>query len=212
MPKALPSGHYVGVLRVFLASGSPRRLWLLREAGVDTVVATAPCDERCRSGENVIAYTGRLAVAKLEAARAAHGASQHSKNKVRRPWLAADTVVWFPPDGAPLGKPANPTQARALLERLTAGVPHSVTTAWALAWDTAPPQVHHTTTRVCMRHVEPAELDTYLAGDEWTDKAGGYGIQGTAASWVTSIEGSYTNVVGLPVAQVIEQIMKRGDP
>ena len=81
-----------------------------------------------------------------------------------------------------------------------------MTTAWALGMPDGRVEVHEETTTVWMRPLDPHELRSYLLIDEWKDKAGGYAIQGRAASWVTRIEGSYTNVVGLPVAQVVGRL------
>jgi septum formation protein len=93
-----------------------------------------------------------------------------------------------------------------VIRRLTEGPPHRVTTAWALALPNGRIEVHEETTTVWMRPLDPHELRSYLLIDEWRDKAGGYAVQGRAASWVTRIEGSYTNVVGLPVAQVVGRL------
>jgi septum formation protein len=187
-----------------LASGSPRRKALLTGAGVDLTVCAAGCDEQVRAGEDTLSYVRRMAADKLAAARAAHDADDEG------PWLAADTVVWFPPDGELLLKPANRDEARDMVQRLTAGTAHCVTTAWAFAIGDGAPEIHEETTRVWMRSLTSAELDAYLRSDEWADKAGGYGIQGTAMSWVTRLEGSYTNVVGLPLAQVLQRLRGEG--
>ena len=190
---------------LILASGSPRRLALLRAAGLQVTVASAECDEDRYTGEPVLDYAMRLARTKLQAARRAHPDLDPTL-----PWLAADTVVWFPSTAAgaatdeALGKPTDSNQARAFVRALTDGPPHAVTTAWALARDaSAEPEVHAETTRVVMRRLSDSELEDYLRSEQWADKAGGYGIQDGAASFVTRIEGSYTNVVGLPLAQVM---------
>ncbi len=186
--------------RILLASRSPRRLALLRAAGFDVLVYPADCDEVEQPGELPVEHARRLAETKLEVAR----------RTVLGPatgwWLGADTVVWLP-GGETLGKPRDRDEARAMLQRLTAGEPHDITTGWAIARDDDPPEVHHETTRVWMRSLEAETLEAYLDAESWVDKAGGYGIQDEAASWVTRIEGSYTNVVGLPVAQVIERLI-----
>lgn len=124
------------------------------------------------------------------------------------PWLAADTIVWADhhPDSPLFGKPRDIADAERMLRRLLGGPPHTVATAWAL-WTAGRVEVHLESTRVTMRALTPRELDVYLSTDEWRDKAGGYGIQGTAAGWVTRIDGSYTNVVGLPVAQVLQRLL-----
>ena len=94
-----------------------------------------------------------------------------------------------------------------MLQQLGGG-DHFVTTGWALARPGAPVHLTHETTRVWMRAIDEDELSAYLETGEWTDKAGGYGIQGHAAGLVVRIEGSYTNVVGLPLAQVLEELRR----
>jgi len=183
-----------------LASGSPRRAELLRQAnlsGVAVVIAPVDCDETPRSGEAPVAYARRIADAKLAAAL--------SRDPDARPVLAADTVVWHD-DGEPIGKPSSRAQAQTMVRTLVEGPPHNVTTAWALARRDGTVVTGHETTRVFMRALSSAALTAYLDTDEWVDKAGGYGIQGHAAAFVTRVEGSYTNVVGLPLAQVVAAI------
>ena len=192
---------------VVLASASPRRRDLLRSAGWRVELRPTATDERPLPGESVIDHVRRLARDKLLAARSHPASPGTPEPDPNWPWLAADTVVWRTED-RPLGKPSNRVDAKRILQSLTGGEPHRVTTGWALATDrNAEPELHHETTQVWMRPLAPAELNGYLDTDEWTDKAGGYGIQGAAASWVTRIEGSYTNVVGLPVAQVVERLI-----
>lgn len=185
------------MLTLTLASRSPRRVELLRSAGLHVEVRPTDCDETPHPGEPAVAYARRIAAAKL-AASLAEAPSPH-------PTLAADTVVWSETTAAPLGKPRDRDHARAVLRELV-GADHLVTTAWALARPGAAPRLHHETTRVFMRALQSDELERYLDTDEWCDKAGGYGIQGHAAGLVLRLEGSYTNVVGLPLAQVLEAL------
>lgn len=121
--------------------------------------------------------------------------------------LAADTVVWCDASAA-MGKPEHAAEAAAFLQRL-AGATHHVTTAWALG-GRVDLEVHEQTTRVTMRTLADDEIATYVAGGEWHDKAGGYAIQGAAAAFVTRIEGSYTAVVGLPLAEVVARLRELG--
>jgi septum formation protein len=186
------------MLTVVLASASPRRAQLLEAAGVKVIVRPADIDEAPLPDEGAVEHARRVAQAKLEAVLV--------PEREPLPHLAADTVVWLPPSGPPIGKPRDADEARAVIRRLTEGAPHRVTTAWALALPGGRIEVHDETTPVWMRPLDPQELSTYLLLTEWRDKAGGYGIQGAAASWVTRIEGSYTNVVGLPVAQVLARL------
>jgi septum formation protein len=187
------------VPRLVLASRSPRRQALLQSAGLSfTVSPTHDVDESWHRGEAPIAYACRVARAKAEAgARGLEDA-----------WvLAADTIVWFEPDQPPLGKPLDRADATAMLTRL-AGRTHRVTTAWLLL-DTDAHEVMHAaeeTTRVWMRTLDHDQIERYLDVGEWQDKAGAYAVQGSAAGMVSRIEGSYTNVVGLPLAQVLETL------
>jgi len=185
-----------------LASRSPRRLALVRDAGVDVTTCPAPCDESPRPGEHPLDYVRRVAQEKLAAARRLAPTAPPGAD-----WLAADTIVWSPETGALFGKPRDRNEARRTLEHLTA-TPHAVSTGWVLDGP-AGLEAHVETTQVAMRPLHAGELEQYLAGDEWHDKAGGYGIQGIAGAWVTRIEGSYTNVVGLPLAQVLVRLHAR---
>lgn len=197
------AGNPWRVITLVLASASPRRAALLRSAGLHVEVRPVDCDERPHAGEPAVAYARRIAAAKLEAALA--------RASWPHPTLAADTVVWSETTAAPLGKPADREHARQVLRRLL-GADHFVTTAWALAQPGAPPHLAHETTRVWMRAPTDDELERYLDTDEWRDKAGGYGIQGHAAGLVLRVEGSYTNVVGLPLAQVLQALAEAPRP
>ena len=162
-------------------------------------VRPVPCDETPHADEPALPYARRIAEAKLRAALAVIEG---------RRILTADTVVWRELDAAPLGKPADANACAAMLARIGGPDGHQVTTAWALGSNDADIEVHAETTRVWFRPLSSTELDVYLQTDAWRDKAGGYGIQAEAASWVTRLEGSYTNVVGLPVAQVIARLQE----
>lgn len=190
-----------------LASRSPRRIELLRGAGIEVVARPVPCDETRDPGEPPLTYVRRIARAKLEAGRSALPTDGDDE------WLAADTIVWSDGAGGPhlFGKPRDRDEARETLLHLVS-TPHYVTTGWALD-GRAGLEVHAETTQVWMRPVTAAELDRYLSDDTaWRDKAGGYGIQAEAAGWVTAVHGSYTNVVGLPLAQVLLRLQARRSP
>lgn len=188
---------------IVLASASPRRAALLRDAGVSVQVRPVPCDETALPDEAALPYAHRIAEAKLTAAL------EHLGETGGRRVLAADTVVWVEKHGAPLGKPTDRDACLQMLRSIAGPNGHQVTTAWGLATTPGDVEVHAETTRVWFRSLTAAELEAYLCTDQWRDKAGGYGIQAEAASWVTRIEGSYTNVVGLPVAQVLARLQAR---
>jgi septum formation protein len=187
-----------------LASASPRRAELLRGAGVKFLIHAVDCDESWRPGEAAPDYAARVAAAK--ASLAARDLSEVTPTPLL---LAADTTVWLTRQAEPLQKPSDREHARAMLRALTRGTPHHVTTACAFALGGRPKLVAEfsITTIVHMRKLDEAEfahlIDAYLDAGDWTDKAGGYAIQGRAAGLVEAIEGSYTAVVGLPLAQVL---------
>jgi septum formation protein len=188
-----------------LASASPRRAELLRSAGIEFVVRPVDCDESWRAGESPIAYVDRVAIAKAKAGAALDGLSPDTLI------LAADTTVWLDQDVEPLAKPLDRAHATAMLRALTRGRPHSVSTACAFARPGGSLAATITvTTAVHMRSLSDAQFDVfigpYLDASDWADKAGAYAIQGRAAALVEKIEGSYTGVVGLPLAQVVAQL------
>lgn len=193
---------------LILASASPRRRALLSAAGVPITCDPPDCDETHLEGETATAYVAR--VAKLKA-QAVYEKRNGLEGVAQDAWiLAADTTVWIPDPGLPMGKPADREEARAGLQELTQAGEHRVSTAFhvleAATGKTVAAQ--YVSTRVWMRVPTPTELEIYLDTLEWKDKAGGYGIQGAAAGMITRLEGSYTNVVGLPLAEVLELLSR----
>jgi septum formation protein len=118
------------------------------------------------------------------------------------PLLAADTTVIV--DKSILGKPADEAEARQMLARL-AGRRHEVTTAYRIIHGGREVD-RAVTTAVAMRLLDPREVEAYVAGGEWRGKAGGYAVQGIAAAFITELRGSWTNVVGLPLAEVLADL------
>jgi septum formation protein len=195
-----------------LGSASPRRRELLLLLGLPVVVHPARADESARAGDTPNAYLDRIVAAKLDAVRSCpKGPGAGSSLRRGQAVLVADTIV-VAPDGTILGKPSGEEQSRAMLGRL-AGATHDVRTRFALA-DSAPdsPAAHAqtVTTRVTFRAFEAGELRDYVEGGEGNDKAGGYAVQGMAAAFVQRIDGSYTNVVGLPLCEVVVALRKLG--
>jgi len=172
-----------------LASASPRRAELLTAAGFAFEVAHADIDETPLPRESADGYVLRLAEGKARAV-----AARFPDHAV----LGADTTVVV--DGHILGKPADAADAVAMLRRLQ-GRAHEVLTGVALVAH-GRAQVVLETTRVWFEPMTEDEIAVYVATGEPMDKAGAYGIQGWAARHVTRVEGSYSNVVGLPVAAV----------
>ena len=177
-----------------LASASPRRRELLERVGFAVRVDPADVDESVLPGESARLYAARVAALKAAAIAAA----------CPDQWvLAADTVVEV--DGAILGKAADEDEARAMLVSLL-GRDHSVTTAYCIRGPGGVATDGQVTTEVGMRCASTAEIDGYLAAGEWRGKAGAYAVQGIAAAFVTGVRGSITNVIGLPLAEVIEAL------
>ena len=180
--------------RIILASASPRRRELLRQAGFTFEVVAPEVDETYPGGEDPAAFAERLALAK--AAQIAQRFTAKDDVVV----LGADTVVVA--DGEVLGKPVSADDARAMLRKLS-GIAHRVITGVALAAPGAARRaVGHEVTRVFFRPLTEEEITAYVATGEPLDKAGAYAAQGRAARFVTRVEGCYFNVVGLPVALV----------
>ncbi len=188
--------------RLILASGSPRRRELLRNAGFTFEVIPPEVAEDNPGNEAPAMLVERLALDKAEAVA---GRFHRQDNVVV---LGADTVVVV--DSTLLGKPASPAEARQMLERLS-GRTHEVITGVALVEpESARRTVAHETTRVFFRPLEPQEMEDYVATGEPLDKAGAYAIQGGASRFVTRVEGCYFNVMGLPVALVDRLLRERG--
>jgi len=176
-------------VHLVLASASPRRKALLEAAGVTCTVIPADVDETPEPGETPSAHVRRLARAKaLEVAR----------SEPHAVILGADTVVVI--DGHILGKPADESDARAMLRRLSGRV-HQVYTGVAL-WRDGDIRDAVDVTDVELCALSNGQVDWYIASGEPAGKAGAYAIQGLASRFVTRINGSYSNVVGLPVALV----------
>lgn len=184
--------------RLILASGSPRRLELLRLAGLDPDVQPANVDERARTGEGPAAHVRRLARAKACVGRDASPGSAV---------LGADTVVVV--DDDLLGKPCDDAHAAQMLRRLS-GRAHIVMTGVALVDRGGRVADQVVSTRVVMTALSPERIARYIATGEPLDKAGAYAIQGRAGAFVQRIEGSWTNVVGLPLVETLEMLAEAG--
>jgi septum formation protein len=173
-----------------LASASPRRRELLGRLGLELIVSPADVDETPFAGELPAPYVARVAAAKAEVARARHPGA----------WIvAADTTVAV--DGRIFGKAADEREARAMLLEM-AGRRHHVLTGTRVLLPDGRAVARVVDTEVVMRPLGAAEIDRYVASDEWHGKAGAYGAQGVAAAFITEIHGSYTNVIGLPLAEI----------
>jgi septum formation protein len=185
--------------RLVLASRSPRRLDLLRQAGIEPVALdAADVDERPKRNEPATALARRLALAKLAAV-----ATRHPGCFV----LAADTVVAV--GRRLLGKPENENEAREHLG-LISGRRHRVVTAVAVQAPDGRIRLRVATTVVAFKRLQPDEIDALIVSGEWHGKAGSYAIQGLAEAFVKRIDGPYSNVVGLPLQATLAQLRGLG--
>lgn len=182
-------------MQLILASSSPRRQELLAQLGLQFSVLRPEIDEARRAGEAPVAYAERLSREKAEAARKLLGGAPALI-------ISADTIV-IDPEGDLLGKPVDADDARRMLRKLRNRA-HQVVTAFTLYRAADPPQVRscHARTLVRMRDYTEAEIDAYIASGDPFDKAGGYAIQNETFQPAAQIEGSYSNVVGLPLVAV----------
>jgi septum formation protein len=182
---------------IILASQSPRRRYLLERAGLRFAVIPSRFDEASVSASSPDAYVRELAVAK-----AGDIARQHPDSWV----IGADTVVVT--EGRVLGKPASTAQAREMLLRLS-GRTHQVLTGYCIRrWRDRRLFADTVRTEVLFKELTDAEIEWYIQTGEPFDKAGAYAIQGIGTFLVKRINGSYTNVVGLPVCEVVEFLIR----
>ncbi len=187
-------------MKLILASSSPRRAEILRNAGLNFSVLSSAVDETPFPGEEPAALVQRLANAKADpvAARTVGPAIV----------LAADTAVVL--GGTILGKPRSREDARHMLQQLS-GRTHTVLTGVTLVRLPGAERRQFTeSTLVHFRPITDVELAAYLATEEPYDKAGAYAIQGLAGRYIPRIEGCYFNVVGLPLSRVLTELRSLG--
>jgi septum formation protein len=177
-----------------LASQSPRRAEILRQAGIQFVVRAASVDETPLTDETPEDYVRRLAEAKARAVMADPGEIV----------LGADTTVVV--DREMLGKPVDAADARRMLA-LVSGRRHEVITGICLRRGDESIR-DHDVTAVWFARMSTQEIEDYVAGGEPMDKAGAYAVQGAASKFIPRIEGCYFNVVGLPIAMVYRHYLK----
>ncbi len=197
-----------------LGSTSPRRRELLQSVGLSVRVFAPDADERALAGESVDSYLERITELKLQSVidRHASASVDHASASVDT-WLVADTVVVV--DGVMLGKPADVDEARSMLAQLS-GRAHQVKTRFAIgrACAARAGRVLHAETvasQVWFRTLAADEIGAYAATREGLDKAGAYAIQGIGSFAVARIDGSYSNIVGLPLCEVVLALRRTGD-
>lgn len=182
---------------LILASASPRRQELLRFVGLKFKTIPAHLNEDYIEGESPREHVKRLSQDKAIAI---------AKKYPNAVVLGADTIVVI--DKSILGKPENKYQARKMLRKLS-GREHKVYTGFTIAQEAS--KICYTNvvlSAVKFKKISPQELEWYVASDEPYDKAGGYAVQGKGAYFIKSIRGSYTNVIGLPLCEVLETLKK----
>ncbi len=178
-------------LELVLASGSPRRSDLLKQIGVENFLSdAADVDETVKKPEAPKKYAARIALEKAETVKRRHPS---------RVVLAADTVVTC--GTRILDKPVSKIQAEKCLRRLS-GRSHNVLGAFVVIGENNQYVKRLVISSVTFKRLDEQEISNYLASEEWIGKAGGYAIQGRAAAFIKKIQGSYSNVVGLPIHEV----------
>ncbi len=184
-------------MKILLASGSPRRLELLRALGHEVMV----------KNPNIVEISeGGCADLSMVARENARNKAEHALNL----WglceadfiLSADTIVLC--DGELFGKPQSDQEALVMLTRLS-GRPHQVITAFCLIGPQAQTRESHVVTQLNFKTLSEQEIVAYIRLNESLDKAGGYGVQGAGAALIDTIHGSITNVIGLPLAEVFHE-------
>ena len=185
--------------KLILASKSPRRRYLLRQAGLDFEVLPSSIDESSILMEDPETYVRVLAESK----------ARDISERFPDAWvIGADTVVVI--DDTILGKPGSKVEARSMLMQLSGRI-HRVLTGYCIRCKDANRSVSETvSTDVHFKSLSADEIDWYIRSGEPFDKAGAYAIQGLGTFLVKGIHGSYTNVVGLPVCEVLEFLIQEG--
>jgi len=185
--------------RLILASKSPRRYELLKQVGLEFDVIPSRMEEDFVKGESPKKHVLRLAEAK-----ALDVGNQYPDRWV----VAADTIVYV--DHSILGKPKSREEAKKMLRRLS-GKEHRVLTGVSVRHlKKGKSECETVETAVRVKTLSQAEMDWYVRTGEPFDKAGGYGIQGIGSFMIESINGSYTNVVGLPLCELIQMLIRLG--
>ena len=197
----------IGRPKFVLASGSPRRLSLINQAGIEPdALRPAELDETPRKGELPRACANRLARAKAEAALATVRIDDELKGAYI---LGADTVVAV---GRRILPKAELLDEAAQCLRMLSGRNHRVYTAICLVTPKEAFRQRLVETRVRFKRLSPQDIEAYLASGEWRGKAGGYAAQGLAGSFIVKLVGSYTNVVGLPLYETVALLSGEGFP
>ena len=185
---------------VILASGSPRRKELLESIGLSLSIQKPDIHEEMKEGETPVQYALRNSKEKVEAVL-----SRNSGSKLAI--IAADTIV-LNPEGKVLEKPNDKNHAREMLNSLS-GKTHTVYTGFSIAQANCETHSQIVETKVTFAELAEDFLERYLDSEEPYDKAGGYGVQGLGIGCVSHLDGSYTNVMGLPISHVVKALKEK---
>jgi septum formation protein len=197
----------IGRPKLVLASGSPRRLNLINQVGIEPdALRPSDIDETPNRGELPRGYAARLAKSKAEAGLAAVARDSELAGSFV---LAADTVVAV---GRRILPKAELIDEAQQCLRLLSGRNHQVYTGVCLVTPSGAVRQRLVETRVRFKRLSNEDIDDYLATGEWQGKAGGYAVQGLAGAFVVKISGSYSNIVGLPLYETVILLAGEGYP
>ncbi|MBU6374959.1 MAG: septum formation protein Maf [Bdellovibrionales bacterium] len=193
--------------KVILASTSPRRIDLMKQARIQVKVVSPDCEELQHVGESPISMVTRLAREKAKSV-----AMNLGRLKGPVVVIAADTIVVAPNKKNVLGKPKNSSDAEKMLQTIS-GKTHEVLTGYCLMGWSKPGVIRESCrvvrSQVSMRKLSKKMIREYVASGEPLDKAGSYAAQGFGMNWILSLRGSYTNVVGLPMCELLIDLEKK---
>jgi septum formation protein len=194
-------------MKLILASASPRRAQILRDAGMRFEIARADDSERAKRGERASILTRRLAQAKAQAI-VENMVKKHENEPLEAIVIGADTIVEV--NGELLGKPSSPRAAREMLTKLGGRTHRVVTSVAAIRLPDRAEEVATESTRVRFAPLSADEIAAYVATGEPFDKAGAYAVQGIGGRFIERIDGCYFNVVGLPLARLYRMLIDLG--
>jgi septum formation protein len=190
-------------VKLILASASPRRAQILRDAGIPFEIARANVSERRRRGESAGLMTRRLAQAKAQAI-----VKKLGKKSLQAIVIGADTTVEV--NGELLGKPQSSAEARKMLSKLGGKSHRVVTSVAAIRLPDHAQAIATETTRVRFAPLSADDIAEYVATGEPLDKAGAYAVQGIGGQFIEGIDGCYFNVVGVPLARLYHMLSELG--
>jgi septum formation protein len=203
--KKIPASEEAGynTVKIILASSSPRRAEILRDAGIPFTICAAQIDETPRSHESAQAMVARLAEQKARTAASLLDAGNRDCIVI-----GADTTVEL--HGEILGKPDNSAHAQEMLANLSGNTHRVLTGIFLLRLPDNATRAAVEISRVTFATLSENEIVSYISSSEPLGKAGGYAIQGLAGKFISRIEGCYFNVVGLPLARLYAQLQELG--